>query len=193
MFTGLIQAIGRISRVEEISEGLRFSIEATFDEPLLLGESIAVNGVCLTLTSFTPFLFTVDVIPATLKGTTLSLWETGLRVNLERALQVGDRLGGHFVLGHVDTVGTLTSIRRDEEGVQFILTPLSEFLRYIPAKGSVTLDGVSLTVRRCSAEDFEVSLIPHTLEQTTLVDRKEGDTINIEIDVLARYLEKLRS
>lgn len=193
MFTGLIQAIGCVSEVTETDARKRFTIEAPFAGELQVGESVAVAGTCLTVTEATKGAFMADVMPETLANTTLGVLESGASVNLERALLASDRLGGHFVQGHVDGVGTVLGITKDKKGWRVEITPPLPLLKYIAHKGSITIDGVSLTVSGLKDDAFEVSLIPHTLENTTLADLSEDDKVNLEVDVLARYLEQLQS
>ena len=200
MFTGLIQAIGRVSEVEETDAGKKFSIHAMFSADLQVGESVAVNGVCLTVAEVEKGpegapngAFRADVMSETLGCTTLDKIEIGAKVNLERALSVGDRLGGHFVQGHVDGVGTILSIMDDKSNWRVEIIPPLPLLKYIAHKGSIAIDGVSLTVSAVKNDAFEISLIPHTLENTIFSDYKEGDKVNLEVDLLARYLEKLQS
>lgn len=191
MFTGLIEAVGKIEAQKKRENGLSLSIAAAFSKDLNLGESVAVNGVCLTVTQYDEKTFDVDVIPESLRCTSLSQLKAGDPVNLERALKVGDRLGGHFVQGHVDGVGTVKQIARDDSGWRIRVEPPAGLQKYIAPKGSITIQGVSLTVSTVSENDFEVALIPHTLENTTLGELQEGDPVNLEVDVLARYLEQL--
>ncbi len=192
MFTGIIQGLGTITGISPIRNGTRLLIRPEFklEEPEL-GESIAVNGVCLTLTSMVSDSFSVDVSPETLKRTTLSSLRVNDKVNLERALRLSDRLGGHIVSGHVDTVATVAS--REEKGdfifFSFDLDP--SYDRYIIEKGSIAIDGISLTVNECRPGQFSVAIIPHTAQMTTLSFRKAGDKVNIELDVLGKYIEKL--
>ena len=193
MFTGLIQAVGTVNLVEKTEAGARFKIASSFASDLEMGESIAVNGVCLTVVEIYASGFVADVIPATLECTIFSGLRESDRVNLERALQVGDRLGGHFVQGHVDGVATVVSLGDDDLGRRLRLTLPSSLLKYVAQKGSITLNGVSLTVSDVVGFECEVALIPHTLENTNLGDLKEGDKINVEVDLLARYLEGLTS
>jgi len=175
-------------RLYELARLIRPDFELKDPE---LGESIAVNGVCLTLTTLVSDAFSVDVSPESLKRTTLSSIRINDRVNLERALRLSDRLGGHIVSGHVDTVATVSS--RQEKG-DFILFSFSldpSLDRYIIEKGSIAIDGISLTVNECQPGSFSVAIIPHTAKMTTLSFKKPGDKVNIELDVLGKYIEKL--
>jgi riboflavin synthase len=156
-----------------------------------LGESIAVGGVCLTAVAFTDEGFVADVSGETLACTTIGGWAAGERVNLERALALGERLGGHIVSGHVDGVGEVVARRADARSQRFTLRAPAALARYIAAKGSITLDGVSLTVNAVEGPQFEVNIVPHTLAHTSLDAWQPGRQVNIEVDVLARYLERL--
>ncbi len=192
MFTGIIQGLGTVTGISPIKSGTRLLIRPDFElKDPELGESIAVNGVCLTVTTLVSDAFSVDVSPESLKRTTLSSIRINDRVNLERALRLSDRLGGHIVSGHVDTVATVSS--RQEKGdfifFSFSLDPSLD--RYIIEKGSIAIDGISRTVNECQPGGFSVAIIPHTAKMTTLSFRKPGDKVNIELDVLGKYIEKL--
>jgi riboflavin synthase len=191
MFTGLIEAVGKISDATRTQQGLRMEIEAPFVDELEMGESVAINGVCLTVTSFGEGKFAADVIPESLDKTTLGHVQAGSTVNLERALKVGARLGGHFVLGHVDGVGLISKIVTSDSETRLVIEPPSSLLKFIANKGSVVLNGVSLTVSDVTDSTFEVSLVPHTLKETTLGNLEDSDIVNIEVDVLARYMDRL--
>jgi riboflavin synthase len=191
MFTGLIQAIGHVDFIGKTSVGLRLSIQAPFAESLQLGESVAVNGVCLTVNDVWEGAFAADVMPETVDVTTLSQLKEKDPVNLERALKVGDHLGGHYVQGHVDGVATVADFSIDELGARLNIEPPSSLMKYIAHKGSVTLNGVSLTVSGITKTTCEVSLVPHTLQETTLRSLNKGDVVNVEVDLLARYIEQL--
>lgn len=194
MFTGIIQDVGRLLRVVAKGPGRRLIIATGLDvSDFVLGESIAVNGVCLTVAAVQPSAgaFEADASPETLRRSGLGERGIGDRVNLERALRPLDRLGGHFVLGHVDATGRLSG-RRDEgefSVLSFSVPP--SMLRYVVEKGSVAVDGVSLTVSALAGDGFSVAVIPHTLEQTNLPGRRVGDPVNIEVDVLGKYVERL--
>jgi riboflavin synthase len=191
MFTGLIQAIGHVDFIGKTSVGLRLSIQAPFAESLQLGESVAVNGVCLTVNDVWEGAFAADVMPETVDVTTLSQLKEKDPVNLERALKVGDHLGGHYVQGHVDGVATVVGFSIDELGARLNIEPPSSLMKYIAHKGSVALNGVSLTVSGITKTTCEVSLVPHTLQETTLKSLEKGDVVNVEVDLLARYIEQL--
>ena len=194
MFTGLVQAMGRILRAEDEGAGRRLAIEwegLDDDDPIELGESIAVNGCCLTAVAIDGERFEVQAGPETLLRTNLGARGAGDRVNLERSLRVGDRLGGHFVQGHVDTVATLRERRTEGEWefLAFAIDPA--WTPLMVPKGSIAVDGVSLTLVEVSEEGFSVMLIPHTLAVTTLGLLRPGDAVNIETDMLARHVRKL--
>jgi len=193
MFTGIIQAIGRIHEYEARGADARMVIEGgglDFSD-VAPGDSIAVNGVCLTAVGLCGARFGADVMEETLRRSALGELEPGARVNLELALRVGDRLGGHVVQGHVDGLGVVAGLR--DEGFARIVTVAAgpEVLRYVVEKGSITVDGVSLTVARVDEEGFDVSLIPETLERTTLGESAVGRPVNLEVDMFAKYVEKL--
>ncbi|MFO7576441.1 MAG: riboflavin synthase [Pelovirga sp.] len=192
MFTGLIQAIGQVrGLVRQGGAGSMTIASSLAAEDLQLGESIAVNGVCLTVTGWDSGTFTVDVSPETLRCTTLGELRPTTAVNLERALRLSDRLGGHLVSGHIDTVGTVVRRQQDQNAVLFEFSAPATALRYVVEKGSVAIDGISLTVNQLQADAFSVSIIPHSLAQTCLKDRRPGDRVNIETDLLGRYVERL--
>jgi riboflavin synthase len=191
MFTGIIEEKGRIKTVNKGANSCSLSVGAKdILEGIRTGDSINTNGICLTVTSFDPNSFTVDVMPETLKRTSLGTLKPGSAVNLERALQLSSRLGGHIVSGHIDGTGIIAGIRIEENAVWYTIRAAGEILRYIVAKGSVAVDGISLTVADVSEGSFSVSVIPHTRRVTALSERKEGDTVNIECDLVGKYIEK---
>jgi riboflavin synthase len=193
MFTGIIQATGRISAITEVGGDIRLSISSE-GLPFLdyaSGESIAVNGVCLTATALRADGFDADVSIETMGVTSLGGLQQGSLVNLEPSLSVGDRLGGHLVSGHVDCTGTVSSLARDARSLRLGIEIPPEFARYVAKKGSVCIDGVSLTVNSVSANGFDLNIIPHTAETTTIGGYTTGTVVNIEVDLLARYLERL--
>jgi riboflavin synthase len=191
MFTGIVAAVGRVRAVEQAVEGIRLVIDAGGLSlgDVAIGDSIAVDGVCLTVTQLASDTFAVDVSPETLACT--AGFTPGARVNLEKALRLSDRLGGHLVSGHIDGTGTV--VRFDPVGDNRLLAVriASELARYVARKGSVTLNGVSLTVNEIEAETFTVNLIPHTLAATNLHALAPGMRINLEVDLVARYLERM--
>ena len=191
MFTGLIEAVGKVANVvrdrADAAGLMRLRIEAPFSKELQIGESVSVGGVCLTVVERGEGWFEVDVVAETLDRTTLGDLKIENFVNLERALKVGDRLGGHFVQGHVDGVGEVVT----PGDVRLRVSLLPDLSRYVAEKGSITVCGVSLTVAKVESDYFEVALIPHTLENTTLGHLHEGDRVNLEVDLLARYLKNL--
>ena len=193
MFTGLIEAIGRVSALERRGDSLTVTIDAPFAGELKEGDSVAVNGACLTATRVYPRSFTADVMRVTAEKTGLSRLTTGSRVNLERALLARDRLGGHVVTGHVDETGVITGMRRD--GIATILTVSCsrESQGFFAERGSIAIDGVSLTVCAVSANRFSVSIIPHTGSATTLAELRTGGRVNLEFDIMAKYAERLAS
>lgn len=192
MFTGLIEDLGTVRRVERDSEGMRLTVATLLPmAELSQGESIAVNGVCLTVVSFGGGSFTADVSLETLDRSTLGRLAPGSRVNLERALRLSDRLGGHLVSGHVDAVGMVRRRQSRGNAVLFEFQMTGELLRYLVEKGSVAVDGISLTVNAVRADGFAVAVIPHSLAMTTLQERRVGDEVNIETDLLAKYVERL--
>ncbi|MFP7754865.1 riboflavin synthase [Thermodesulfobacteriota bacterium B35] len=192
MFTGIIQGRGTVVEKRPAGGGMVFRIEAGFDltDPEE-GESIAVNGACLTARDIAGNRFFVDVSPESLSRTGLGRLEVGSRVNLERALRLSDRLGGHLVSGHVDCQGTVEERRAVGEYTLFTFSLDPGLARYVIEKGSVTINGVSLTVNSCQGARFSVSIIPHTLAVTTLGELHAGDRVNIEVDIIGKYVEKL--
>jgi riboflavin synthase len=182
MFTGLISHTGRIQQT-----GSRLSVHTPLAAELEQGDSIAVNGVCLTAVEIDGDRFEADVMEETLQLTAIGRLNEGDQVNLELALRVGDRLGGHFVQGHVDATGTIDSIEQREHSRVVRVAAPADLMRYIARKGSIAIDGVSLTVVDVDDESFSVSLIPETLERTTLGSAQEGDPVNLEVDIFARY------
>ena len=192
MFTGIVETVGRVERVAPQGRGARLTISTPRPlARLALGESIAVSGACLTVVRRAGRRFAVDVSPESLRRTTLGALAPGDRVNLERALRAGDRLGGHVVQGHVDGVGTLATIRPEGDWVLYRFRAPAGVRRYLVEKGSIAIDGVSLTVFACRGTAFSVALIPHTLAATTLGERRPGNRLNMEADVLMKHVEAL--
>lgn len=193
MFTGIIEGVGRIATLEPRGGDVRLRVEVgtlPFDA-VQLGESIAVNGVCLTVIEFDASSFAADASNETLSLTTLGRLQVGVPVNLERAMRPTDRLGGHLVSGHVDGLGRVLSITEDARAQRWRFAAPVALLKYIAKKGSICVDGVSLTVNEVDAEGFEVALIPHTVANTAFVQTHVGDAVNLEIDLVARYVERL--
>ena len=191
MFTGIVTDIGRVSRLERRGD-LRARIDTAWDTAGIdIGASIACDGVCLTAVALGPGWFEVDASAETLGKTTLGTWTEGTRVNLERALRVGDELGGHIVSGHVDGTARIERIAPEGDSLRLSFRAPRELARFIAPKGSVALNGTSLTVNEVEGETFGINLIPHTREVTTWGDAKEGDAVNLEIDTLARYVARL--
>ncbi|OGX61643.1 MAG: riboflavin synthase subunit alpha, partial [Paenibacillus sp. RIFOXYA1_FULL_44_5] len=193
MFTGIIEEIGKIKQIQRQGQAMLITISAQkVLTDVKLGDSIAVNGVCLTVVHYLANEFSVDVMPETFRLTGLRHLSSGSPVNLERAMQMNGRFGGHIVQGHVDAVGTIRSREIEENAVYFRIEPEKpEILKYVIAHGSITLDGISLTVVETDETSLSVSIIPHTLAQTVLQVKKPGDQVNMECDVLAKYVEKL--
>lgn len=192
MFTGIVQDVGRVARSSPVASGRRLTVDTALDTATFeLGESVAVNGVCLTVATLSAAAFEADVSSETLRRSTLGELRPGSAVNLERALRPTDRLGGHFVLGHVD--GTVRLVKSAPEGEFRVLRfeAPAPLLRYVVEKGSVALDGISLTVASLEAGGFSVAVIPHTLERTNLLGRRSGERINLEVDILGKYVEHL--
>lgn len=193
MFTGLVEELGEVVSRQHTSRGAVLVIkgESVYDD-LKLGDSVAVNGICLTVSKLgAAGVFHTDVMPETLRRTNLHELQKGSRVNLERALRAGDRLGGHFVSGHIDGTGDILSKQREGNAIVYRIEAAPSLQRYLVEKGSVTVDGISLTVVAVDDKSFIVSLIPHTASLTTLGYKNAGDSVNLEADMLAKYLEKL--
>lgn len=195
MFTGIIQAVGRIARLEPRGGDVRLTVDASGLDmaDVALGDSIAVSGVCLTVIDFDAAGFAADVSNETLSHTTLGKHKAGDPVNLEKALRLADRLGGHLVSGHVDGTGKVVSVLPDGRSQRWTFEVPADLARYIAHKGSVCIDGTSLTVNEVTGNRFGVNLIPHTVAHTAFSARRPGDAVNIEVDVVARYVERLLS
>jgi riboflavin synthase len=191
MFTGIIEETGIIQKVSRGTSSAKLEIRAhKVLEDLKVGDSINTNGACLTVTRFDQHSMEVDVMTETMNRTNLRLLQPGSEVNLERALQVSSRLGGHMVSGHIDGTGIITSFRREDIATWVNIHADKEIMRYMIFKGSVALDGISLTVAKVSSNSFDVSIIPHTSRETALLRKKVGDEINIECDIIGKYVEK---
>lgn len=192
MFTGIIEEIGTVRRIEHGAKGARLTIQAkTVLEDTRIGDSIATNGVCLTVVSMTGDSFSADVMAESLRRSSLGTLQGGSPVNLERAMAANGRFGGHIVSGHIDGTGTIASQKREDNAVWVKIKTPAPLLRYIVEKGSIAIDGVSLTVAAVTDTDFSVSIIPHTGTQTILLGKKPGDPVNLECDVIGKYVEKL--
>jgi riboflavin synthase len=192
MFTGIIEEIGVLKDIKRTTNDYQLTIAAKkMVEDVQLGDSISVNGVCLTVTSFSSDQFTVDVMPETIKATSLKSLSNGSHVNLERAMSANGRFGGHFVSGHVDSIGTVKSRHQVSNAVYFWIEVDPKMMKYIVSKGSITVDGISLTVVETTDNQFSISIIPHTITETILQFKRNGDIVNIECDMLAKYMERL--
>lgn len=193
MFTGIIESVGRIASIEPRGGDVRMFIEAQdrYLADVALGDSVAVSGICLTVREKTGLGFAADLSVETLQATSSGGWVAGRRVNLEKALTPHKPLGGHLVSGHVDGVGRLVERRQDARSWRMQFEVPAALARYIARKGSITIDGISLTVNDVDGSTFGVNIIPHTLDQTTLGDLQPGDAVNLEVDLIARYLERL--
>lgn len=192
MFTGIIEEVGTVLEIRRSGDSAVLKIQA---EKVLadvkIGDSIAVNGVCLTVTSWGTGFFTADVMHETLNRSSLGEKGRGSRVNLERAMRADGRFGGHIVAGHIDGTGIVKQIKKDANAIWYTITAKPGILRYIVEKGSIAIDGISLTVAAVGKEDFSVSVIPHTASCTTLSERKTGDVVNLENDCIGKYVERL--
>jgi len=194
LFTGIIEEIGTIKAITKSEKAARISIDATkVLEDVKLGDSISTNGVCLTVTDFSKSNFTVDVMAETIRRSNLGHLSPGMEVNLERALKASDRLGGHIVSGHIDGTGTIVDLKKEDNAIWVTVAAERELLKYIISKGSIAIDGISLTVAYVDESVFKVSIIPHTKEYTTLLYKKVGDVVNLECDLVGKYIEKLMS
>lgn len=192
MFTGLIEEVGTLRAVRRGAHSAVLSIGAeTVLSGLKTGDSVAVNGVCLTVTAQDSGGFTADVMHETLNRSSLGSLTVGSHVNLERAMAANGRFGGHIVSGHIDGTGTITALRKDDNAVWYTISASQELLRYIVEKGSIAIDGISLTVAEVGESWFSISAIPHTVAVTTLGEKRPGDTVNLENDVIGKYVEKL--
>ncbi len=192
MFTGLIEEIGEIKSIEKGANSARITIKATkVLKDTKIGDSINTNGVCLTVTEFNKDSFSVDVMAETIRRSNLGKLKSGSTVNLERALMASDRLGGHIVSGHIDGIGNVVELLKEDNATWVSVETAEDILKYIVHKGSITIDGISLTVAYVDAQKFKVSIIPHTKGETTLLNKNIGDEVNLECDMLAKYVEKL--
>lgn len=192
MFTGIIEEIGEIAAIKRGAKSCELLIkgDAIFSD-LKIGDSVAVNGVCLTVTAINVKTFTADVMAETMRRSGLVTLQKGSKVNLERAMSANGRFGGHIVSGHIDGMGFVQSLAREDNAVWVTITADESIMRYIVEKGSVAIDGISLTVARVFKDAFSVSIIPHTGSETTLLTRRAGDRVNLECDIIGKYVEKL--
>ena len=192
MFTGIVEEVGK---VDNIKKGVKSSIITVtankIFEDIHIGDSIAVNGVCLTVTNFNDNTFTADVMNETLSRSSLGELSKGSYVNLERAMPINGRFGGHIVSGHIDGTGEITNIQKDDNAIWYTVKANDSLMKYIVEKGSIVIDGISLTVAKVSDKKFSVSIIPHTASQTILSHRKIGDNVNLENDIIGKYVDKL--
>lgn len=192
MFTGIVEEIGKIKAIKKGKNSARLVINAKkVLEDVKLGDSIAVNGVCLTVTEFSNSAFGVDVMHESLRKSSLSTLKNDSSVNLERAMLLNGRFGGHIVSGHIDGTGEIINIKNDDNAIWYTISAKDKIMKYIIEKGSITIDGISLTVANLSESDFSVSIIPHTQEETILKTKKIGDIVNLENDCIAKYVESL--
>lgn len=192
MFSGIVEAIGAVRSLKKDAKGARITIEAPgVLSGVRLGDSIALNGVCVTVVEFDDKKFEADLSVETLRRTNLGELAVGGRCNLERAMALGERLGGHLVSGHVDGVGRIKSRKNEGDSIWLTFEAPVEVMRYVVYKGSIAVDGISLTVAACDGETFSVSIIPHTSEQTTLTEKEDGAAVNLEADLIGKYVEKL--
>ena len=192
MFTGIVEELAIIADIMEKEKGVRFSLTAkTVMDDLKIGDSIAVNGVCLTVTGRTETEFYLDLVPETIDKSNLGELRKGDGVNLERAMKLSDRLGGHILQGHVETIGVILEKQRLDDGAVLLVGLDPEWMRYCISKGSIALDGVSLTIGKIEGNIIEIALIPHTLEHTTLGKKSKSDTLNVETDIIGKYIDRL--
>ena len=192
MFTGLVEEIGLIKKIKKSSKSAQITIGAKVVlEDTKIGDSISTNGVCLTVVSYDSSSFTVDVMPETMRRSNLRNLEIGSKVNLERALKLGDRLGGHIVSGHIDGVGIIKSFKEEDNATWITIEGASEILKYVIEKGSIAIDGTSLTVASVGDKTFSVSIIPLTRDETTLLKKDIGEEVNLECDMVGKYIERL--
>ena len=189
MFTGIVEEVGKVITLAagKLTVSAREVLQGT-----KIGDSINVSGACLTVTAMNGSSFTVDVMPETLRRTNIGTLVPGMKVNLERAMAANGRFGGHFVQGHVDGKGNIVSMTQEQEAVIMKVTAPADITRYLVEKGYIAVDGISLTITHCDSTSFTVSLVAHTLKNTSLSDKKAGDIVNLEVDIMAKYTEKMR-
>jgi riboflavin synthase len=194
MFTGIVEELGTISSMTQSGEAMKLTISAKqILSDVKLGDSIAVNGICLTVTTFTTTSFTVDAMPETMKATSLRMLKPSAKVNLERAMAANGRFGGHFVTGHIDGIGTILTKKQHYNAIYYKIAISDELLRYCLHKGSVAVDGTSLTIFDIDESSITISLIPHTVSESIIGEKKAGDIVNIECDMIGKYIERFIS
>ncbi|WP_068677710.1 riboflavin synthase [Oceanobacillus sp. Castelsardo] len=193
MFTGIIEEIGAVKKIQKVSDqAVTMTISAKkILEDVRLGDSISMNGICLTVTQFTTDYFEVDAMPETINATSLKSLKQGSKVNLERAMAANGRFGGHFVSGHIDATGKIVKKKKEQNAIYYNIEIPTDLTKYILHKGSITVDGTSLTVFGVRNNGFTISLIPHTAKETILGEKGEGDIVNVECDMLAKYVQKM--
>ena len=192
MFTGIIEEVGKVSSIRTEDASIRLQIQTKeILKDIHIGDSIAVNGVCLTVTSFEKNTYTADVMNETLQRSSLGSLSVGSSVNLDRAMAANGRFGGHIVSGHIDGTGTITQVKRDDNAIWYTIMAEASLMKYIVEKGSIAIDGISLTVAKRSDKDFSISMIPHTAKETILSQKKAGDVVNLENDIIGKYVEQL--
>jgi len=193
MFTGIIQTIGKISKIEsnDSNSHIVFEVEKFILDDIRIGDSISVNGVCLSVIKKTEDTFSVDVSNETMRLTTFSVLKVNNNVNLEKAMILSDRINGHFVSGHIDGTGIIKEKKKEGRSTFFLIEFPQDLKKFVSKKGSISIDGVSLTINTTQGNSFGVNIIPHTLSETIMSEYKEGDKVNIEVDLIARYLDKL--
>lgn len=192
MFTGIIESLGTVESLQNVGGDVRLRIGTDLDmSDVHLGDSIATNGICLTVIDWGEHWYAADVSRESLNRTTLGSWKVGQRVNVEKAMLPTTRFGGHIVSGHVDAVGEITVVREDARSLYFEVTAPPEIARYLAEKGSITVDGISLTINHLRGHILSLNLIPHTAERTNIATWKSGSKVNLEVDLLARYIERL--
>lgn len=188
MFTGIISEVGEVKKIEKLKGGVQLSIQCSFTADVHIDESIAVNGVCLTVVSFDEETFTVQCVEETLRKTSFKSVDVGSPVNLERSLTLNKAIEGHIVQGHVDTMGTITSIQTNDADILITVEFPAEYEDYIVGRGSISIDGISLTIARNEGNQFTVAIIPYTWDYTNLRSKKEGDPVNLEFDIFGKYI-----
>lgn len=191
MFTGIIEEVGQIKALKRGANSIILTVGAvTIMDDLKLGDSVATNGVCLTVTALGKDFFQADVMHETMNRSSLESLKPGSHVNLERAMPANGRFGGHMVSGHIDGTGNIVTVEKDDNAVWYTISAEQQILRYVIEKGSIAIDGISLTVAKVTDHDFSVSIIPHTLKETILAEKKVGDIVNLENDMVGKYIEK---